>query len=102
MAKTKEISKKTVRKQVEKKLRVTFAPLETILGNKDFERRLKNARKALMKGLNTNESQLAFNGLKKSEVSRSENGPQKKDGMKSYSPQTVIPQKRKVTEADHN
>jgi len=59
MAKTSKISRKAARKQVEKKLELTFGPLESILGNKDFKRRMKNAGKALIKGLRNKERKLA-------------------------------------------
>jgi hypothetical protein len=102
MAKTKKISKKAALKQVEKKLKLVFSPLEPILGNKDFNKRMKNAGKVLMKGLKIRESQLALANLEKLDVSKNENEPHKKNGMKAYSPQTVVPPKRKAIETNNN
>lgn len=101
MAKITKISRKAARKQIEKKLEITFSPLESILGSKNFKRRIKVAGKALIKGLKNKESQLALASLEKLKVPKGENEPHKKDGMKGHSPQ-VTAHAKKAIEPTHN
>src|SRR5689334_12709762 len=101
MAKTTKISKKAARKQVEKKLQVTLAALEPILGNKEFQRRLKNAGKEFMKGLKNKKSQLALANLKQVDLLNVDQHD-KKNGMKNATPQIVKPLKKKAADAEHN
>ena len=99
MANTSKISKKAARKQVEKKLEVTLATLEPILGNKDFKRRLKNAGKVFMKGLKNRKSQLALANLKQIDFSQNGHRLAKKNTIKNLTPQIVNQPKRKTASA---
>jgi hypothetical protein len=101
MAKTSKISKKAALKQIEKKLRITFSPLEPVLGNKDFKKRLKNAGKALIKGLKNKESQLALANLKQIKLSTNGNIAHKKTPIQNLTPQVVPAQKRKIADVNH-
>ncbi len=97
MSNTKKISKKTARKQIEKKLKITLSALEPVLGDKKFKRRIKKAGKALTEGLPVRTSRQAIASLRKTELMKIQE-KNHKNGLKNNVPkQVIVPlQKRKT------
>jgi hypothetical protein len=91
MAKSNKISGKKARKEIEKNLEITLAPLEPVIGNKDFKRRLKKAGKALTKGLKKQKSQLALERLQKLNETKQADASPKKSEQKNASPSPTHP-----------